>query len=76
MTATLDLSMEPAQHVLYEGVLSDIPVGSIDVGQSHELELPVTFVSCGRFEAVADAISGPPTRSRLARSQLRATVEE
>ncbi len=77
LTLTVDLSLEPAQYVLYEGVLSGIPVGHIEVEQTHEFELPMTFVSCGRFEILADVhVYGAPDRSKLARGQLRATVEE
>ena len=78
MTLTVNLRMEPAQHILFEGVLSDIPVGRLDVAQTQEFELPVAFVSCGRFEITAEAVlvNGPQARTRLSRSQLRALVQE
>lgn len=75
MTLTVNILLDPAQHILYEGVLSDIPIGHLEVGESHEFELPVAFVSCGAFEIAAEA-NGPQGRSRLARSQLRVAVQE
>lgn len=47
--------MEPADHVVYEGTLSDIPVGRLKCGESVEVEVPISFVASGLFEMSADA---------------------
>ncbi|KAJ3559110.1 hypothetical protein NM688_g536 [Phlebia brevispora] len=76
-TLTVNFTMDPAQYILYEGVLMDVPVGRVDIDQSQEIELPVTFVSCGRFEIFGDVyVNGPEDKRRIARGQLRASVEE
>ncbi|KAI0797912.1 TRAPP II complex [Abortiporus biennis] len=49
LVLTANMAIEPAQHVVYEGVLSEIPVGRLESGQSAEFELPLTFVASGRF---------------------------
>ncbi|KAI0818742.1 transport protein Trs120 or TRAPPC9 TRAPP II complex subunit-domain-containing protein [Irpex lacteus] len=52
-TLVLDVSVTPPEHVLYEGVLSGISIGHIDAGDSYEIEIPLTFVACGRFDVTA-----------------------
>ncbi|PCH38067.1 hypothetical protein WOLCODRAFT_114758 [Wolfiporia cocos MD-104 SS10] len=54
LVLTLDLSLEPSQYVVYQGVLSDIPIGRLQPGESEEAELPVVFVSGGRFDFAAE----------------------
>ena len=78
MNLTVTLSMEPAAHILFEGVLTDIPIGRLDATQSKVFELPISLVSCGRFEISADAFRFEATRkrSRQARSRLRAVVRQ
>ncbi|KAI0054107.1 hypothetical protein FA95DRAFT_1591856 [Auriscalpium vulgare] len=51
---SLDLTMEPSEHVIQEGFLSDIPLGRLDSGETQEIETPLCFVSCGRFEVGAE----------------------
>ncbi|KAI0062282.1 hypothetical protein BV25DRAFT_1945461 [Artomyces pyxidatus] len=51
---SLDLSMDPSDHVIQEGILSDIPLGRLGHGETQEVETPLCFVSCGRFEMHAD----------------------
>lgn len=65
--------MEPPEHALYEGVLSDIPIGRLDIGTSQEVEIPVTFVACGRFELSAEVVI-PEIRSRVGQARLKAVV--
>ena len=78
MNLTVNLSMDPASHILYEGVLADIPIGRLATTQSKVFELPVSFVSCGRFEISVDAFHFESSRkkSRQARGQLRAAVRQ
>lgn len=70
------MNLDPFQHVLAEGVLSDIPVARLESGQVYEFETPVTFVSCGRFE-LSGVIQDPGhtgDTDRLGRGLLKAMV--
>jgi len=74
---TLNLSLSPLQHIIHEGVLTDIPIGRLPSGASQEVETPVAFVSCGRFDIRADvrAYGLPGEASHVGRGHLRALVE-
>lgn len=75
-TFTVNLALDPAQYVLYEGVLSDIPVGRLSNGQSYSFDTPLTFVSCGRFE-LSGVITDPrhvADSDRLGSGTLKAVV--
>ena len=78
MTVTVNVTMDPMQHILFEGILTDIPIGHLDPGQSKTFEFPISFVSCGRFDIAADAMSFDNTlsRTKLAHGRLRAIVQE
>ncbi|KAI0341607.1 hypothetical protein BDW22DRAFT_1358429 [Trametopsis cervina] len=68
-----NITIDPFEHALYEGVLSEIPIGRLDCGESHELEIPITFVAGGRFELSVDLfVAG--LRGRLGHATLRALV--
>lgn len=70
--------MEPLQHVLYEGVLSDISMGRLGSGESFEFDTPVIFISRGRYE-ISGAIIDPThtgNRNRLGKGILKATVHQ
>ena len=75
-TFSLNLLLDPIEHVLYEGLSSDIPIGRLRSRETVEFDTPVTFISCGRFE-----MSGMLTDSdhlgdsdRLGRGFLKAVV--
>ncbi|KAH9951944.1 TRAPP II complex [Amylocystis lapponica] len=74
---TLNLSLHPSRHMIHQGILTDIPIGRLESGASHEVETPVSFVSCGRFDFRADvhAHGLPGDSSHVGRGQLRALVE-
>lgn len=78
MTIVIDLDIDPAEHVIYEGVLSGIPLGHLDPGESRTLETAVIFLSQGRFEVRAEArILGAPRGERSAGvGQLKADVRK
>ncbi|KAH7889670.1 TRAPP II complex [Phlebopus sp. FC_14] len=52
---TLSLTPSPEEHVLFEGHLTDIPLGKIESGHSQVVETPICFLCTGRFEIVAEA---------------------
>lgn len=47
--------MNPSEHMLYEGVLSDIPVGKLESGEERQVEIGICFISEGRFDLRAEA---------------------
>ncbi|KAK7054867.1 hypothetical protein VNI00_003330 [Paramarasmius palmivorus] len=50
LVCTLDLQIEPSEHILHDGALYDIPVGRLDSNESRELDTTLCFLSHGRFE--------------------------
>jgi len=72
-----NLSLEPAQHTIYQGVLTDIPMGRLAPGESSETELPVAFLSRGRFDVLAEirALNVSDGPSPIGRGDLRVAVE-
>jgi hypothetical protein len=68
--------MNPAEHIIYEGIISSIPLGHLKAGEIRELETAVAFLSHGRFEMRAEVrILGAPRSERKAGiGQLKAVV--
>lgn len=54
MVFTMDLEMEPSDHMVYEGVLSELPVGQLESGESREVDIAVCFLAFGRFGISAE----------------------
>ncbi|KAJ4487929.1 TRAPP II complex [Lentinula aciculospora] len=52
---TLDVNIDPREHVIHDGVLCDIPVGRLEVKESREVEVAICFLCHGRFEILASA---------------------
>jgi trafficking protein particle complex subunit 9 len=53
---TMNVMMSPSDHVLYQGVQSNIPVGRLTSGEEREVEIGLCFVSEGRFDLHAEAL--------------------
>lgn len=53
MAVTLLPSSE--EKILFEGVLTNIPVGTVEGGQSKAIEIPLCFLCSGKFEIGAEA---------------------
>ncbi|KAI0273777.1 TRAPP II complex [Gloeopeniophorella convolvens] len=75
---TVDITADPADHVIQEGTASDVSIGHLEPGAVRELETPLCFVACGRFRIQADArtvgaVAGTP---RVGSATLKAIVEE
>jgi len=51
---TANLFFEPLKHVIFHGTSMNIPIGRIEGGHEGELQTPVCFVSCGKFELRAE----------------------
>ena len=50
---TVDLEVEPAEHVVHEGILTDLAIGRLDGGESKEVETALCFIAYGYFEIFA-----------------------
>ena len=73
LTLVIDLAMTPAEHLIYEGILSHIPVGILQPGQSFEVETPLCFLALGRYDLHGEA-RHVDTLRRAGAGQLRAVV--
>ncbi|KIJ44069.1 hypothetical protein M422DRAFT_252562 [Sphaerobolus stellatus SS14] len=52
---TMTISTSSAEHVLYDGVITNVPVGRLESGEEQQLEFGVCFISGGRFDLHAEA---------------------
>jgi trafficking protein particle complex subunit 9 len=70
--------MEPSEHIIYEGVLSAVPIGRLESGESKEVQLAIFFLSYGRFEISAEAriLGATAQDSRVGAAQLKIDVDE
>lgn len=63
--------MEPVEHIVHEGVLTDFAVGRLDGGESREVETALCFIAYGYFEIFAQVrafeISRMDSRAGLGR---------
>jgi len=73
---TLNLTLDPSQHVIAQGVLKEIPLGRVRSGEASEVHTPVAFVSCGKFELAADVYASwePAGLQHVGQGRLNATV--
>ncbi|KAF8590613.1 hypothetical protein K439DRAFT_1382134 [Ramaria rubella] len=74
---TLTLTLNPSEHVLYDGVLSNLPVGKLECGEEREIEFGICFVAEGKFELRAEAWvvdGGADEDAKAAEGELRVTV--
>jgi hypothetical protein len=60
---TFNLQMEPLEHIIFEGILTDIPLGRLESGACVELEVPVCFLCFGRFEIKTEVRTPGVSRS-------------
>ena len=73
---TMDLEMEPSEHVIHEDVVSDLVVGRLHSGDSREVETAICFLANGRFEISADVRVLESGGARAGTGHLTAIVEE
>ncbi len=57
LTLRLNVEFEPSEHILYEGVLTGIPVGRLQSEEVHIVSIPLCFLSYGRFTLSATVFS-------------------
>ncbi|KAH7914700.1 TRAPP II complex [Hygrophoropsis aurantiaca] len=78
LVLALDLVIDPQEHVIVEGISSDIPMARLEEGESQTIKIAVCFLCSGRFEFGLEARvlgrSDPSSRAGIGR--LRAMVRE
>jgi len=52
---TVDFDFQSSPHVIFEGLLRDVPIGRLESGESREVETGLCFLAYGRFEISAEA---------------------
>ncbi|KAJ7449836.1 TRAPP II complex [Mycena latifolia] len=55
LTFTVDFDFQPSQHIIFEGLLRDVPIGRLESGESREVETGLCFLANGRYEISAEA---------------------
>ncbi|KIY43410.1 hypothetical protein FISHEDRAFT_53353 [Fistulina hepatica ATCC 64428] len=53
ITCSLDLALSPSEHLIYDGVLSDIMVGELRPDETREVDTALCFLANGGFEISA-----------------------
>ena len=78
LVLTADTAVDPADHVIQEGVLSDVPIGRVGTGEVHEFETPLCFVACGRFRVQVDAraVDSTMRQAKVGFATLKVVVSE
>jgi len=67
--------MEPAEHIISEGILADMPIGQLGSGESGEVDIGLCFLSFGRFDIRVDVrIPGSGHGSKAGTGWLSAIV--
>ncbi|KAG7092479.1 hypothetical protein E1B28_008831 [Marasmius oreades] len=58
---TVNIHVEPTEHMIHDGALSEIPVGTLGKNESQEIDVGICFLSHGRFDinAVAKVVGNP-----------------
>ncbi|KAF8522281.1 TRAPP II complex [Hysterangium stoloniferum] len=77
MVMTLSFTVNPSEHVLYDGVICNIPVGELSSGEERQMEIGLCFVSEGKFDlrATVNVIGDDPnTDSKTGEGELRVIV--
>ena len=75
LALVLSIAASPLEHFLWEGSLTDIPVGRTKSRESKEVEVPLCFVSKGQFEFVGEVrVLGDSVRS--GEGELKVVVQE
>ncbi|KAF8636691.1 hypothetical protein AX17_003496 [Amanita inopinata Kibby_2008] len=54
---SMDLKLEPSEHVLYQGILENIPVGRLEPNESREIDTGICFLTYGHFQVLAEVRS-------------------
>jgi hypothetical protein len=73
---TADFSVEPAEYVVHEGIMSDLPVGRLQSGETKDVTMTLCFHTFGHFELSVQVQSFGTTENRVATSHITAIVTD
>lgn len=75
---TMDMEATPSEYLVHEGVLTDLPVGRLEGGQSKEILTSICFLTSGHFEisALVRGFGGSEIEGRVAKSHITAILGE
>ncbi|KAG6814362.1 hypothetical protein H0H92_010948 [Tricholoma furcatifolium] len=75
---TMDVEMNPAEHVVYEGILTELAVGRLESGESRTIDTAVCFLANGRFEMSVQVrnLDSPSDTGRAGIGRLTAIVRK
>jgi hypothetical protein len=54
---SLSLTVEPAEHVLYDGILAGIPLGRLSSQETKVFQIGLVFIAEGQFLVQAQALT-------------------
>lgn len=74
MVFTADFTVEPAEYVVHEGIMSDLPVGRLNSGESTDITMTLCFHTFGDYELSVEVQSFGTPETRVARSHITAVV--
>ncbi len=74
----MSYTVDPAEYVIFEGVLSGVPVGRIEGGMSKDLYMDLCFIAECHFRLTAQAhLLGPSAKGSLVgNSELKVVVRD
>ncbi|KAF4614895.1 hypothetical protein D9613_003081 [Agrocybe pediades] len=75
---TLDFEINPVEYVIFEGVLTDLPVGRLENGESKEVTTSLCFLTSGQFEISAQVrgFGGTEADTRIARNHISVVLKD
>lgn len=71
----LDLSVEPSEHFISQGVLRNIAMGEIKAGECRNVLVPLCALSCGSFEVCAEVRDLETVNRKVGSTKLQFRVE-
>ncbi|TFK54866.1 hypothetical protein OE88DRAFT_1653405 [Heliocybe sulcata] len=74
LSLTLDLAIDPADHVIHEGILTAVPIGLLEPNESYDVDTAVCFVCGGSFSigATIRTLGAPPNAGNIGSGDLTA----
>jgi len=75
---SLNIYFDPADLVLYDGTVSDVPISCLEPGASEIVHIPVLFLGRGQFEitAAARAVAADGAETEAGRGFLHVVARE
>lgn len=74
----LTVNTDPPEHIIYDGVLSDIPIGRLESNESRSVDIVICFLAEGQFDVSSQLriVGVAHEDSAAGIGQVRAIVRE